>query len=46
MTDEYNGYIVVRKAMFEDYISQEEWLSKHIDYKEKNSRYNNQEDFY
>lgn len=33
--DECGGYIVVRNATFEDYISQGERWSKYIDYKEK-----------
>lgn len=32
--DECGGYIVVRNATFEDYISQGERWHKHIDYKE------------
>ena len=35
--DECGGYIVVRKATFEDYISQGERWSNYIDYKEKNT---------
>jgi hypothetical protein len=35
--DECGGYIVVRNATFEDYISQGERWSKYIDYKEKNT---------
>ena len=34
--DECSGYIVVRKATFEDYIRQGKRWSKYIDYKEKN----------
>jgi len=33
--DECGGYIVVRNATFEDYISQGERWSKYIDYKDK-----------
>lgn len=34
--DACGGYIVVRNAAFEDYISQRGCWSKYIDYKEKN----------
>jgi len=34
--DKYGGYIVIRKATFEDYISQGERWSHCIDYKDKN----------
>lgn len=34
---EYGGYIIVRNATFEDYISQRKRWNKYIDYKEKNT---------